>query len=141
MKRSLLVLALMGFSAAASAEMVVEDAYVRAPPPGAPAGSAYMVLRNTADATVDLVGAESAAAGKITLHSTMNHGGMMHMMETETVAVPAGGEVVLQSGGMHLMLEQLTDEVVPGKEIELTLKFSDGSSVVVSAPVRSVLDE
>jgi len=39
------------------------------------------------------------------------------------------------------MLEELSAELVPGSEVELSLQFSDGSTVSLQAPVRSVLDE
>jgi len=141
MKRILLSLALTGACALAQADIVVEDAYVRAPPPGGAAGSAYMKLRNTADAEVALVGAASNAAGKVTLHDTMDHGDMLHMMSISSLNVPAKGELLLKSGGAHLMLEELSAELVPGSEVELSLQFSDGSTVSLQAPVRSVLDE
>jgi copper(I)-binding protein len=141
MKRSLLALTLLSLSALAQAEIVVEDAYVRATPPGGAAGSAYMTLRNTGDAAVDLVGAQSAAAGKVSLHSSMNHNGMVMMMSATSMVIPPQGELVLESGGAHLMLEELNGALEPGGEAALTLNFSDGSSVAVQAPVRSVLDE
>jgi copper(I)-binding protein len=141
MKRSLLALTLLSLSALAQAEIVVEDAYVRAPTPGGEAGSAYMTLRNTAAAAVDLVGAQSAAAGKVTLHGTMNHNGMIMMMAATSMKIPAQGELKLESGGSHLMLEDLKGALEPGKEVALTLNFGDGSTVTVQAPVRSVLDE
>ncbi|MDR2212396.1 MAG: copper chaperone PCu(A)C [Pseudomonadales bacterium] len=141
MQRILFALSLLSLSALAQAEILVEDAYVRAPPPGGGAGAAYMTLRNTADAAVDLTGAQTPAAGKVSLHNTMNHDGMMMMMPTAKFTIPAQGAFVLQSGASHLMLEQLSETLVPGSEITLTLQFGDGSSVSAQLPVRSVLDE
>ncbi|MDR0779262.1 MAG: copper chaperone PCu(A)C [Pseudomonadales bacterium] len=141
MPRFLLAFMLLNLSALAQAEIVVENAYVRAPPPGGEVGAAYMLLRNTAKDAVALVGAQSSAAHQVTLHSSMNHNGMMHMMTTSSLSIPAQGALVLKSGGAHLMLEELEGTLEPGGDVALTLHFDDGSSVSIQAPVRSVLDE
>ena len=65
-------------SAGLHAELVVEDAWVRALPPGVPNASAYMTLRNTGAADVVLTGASSPIAASVQLHATMDHGGMLH---------------------------------------------------------------
>lgn len=134
-------LVLLSFCSAALAEIEVSDAYVRGLPPGVVNTSAYMTLRNTGTAAVDLTGARSSIATSVTLHDTMNHEGMLHMTHVNKATVPAGGELVLMSGGMHLMLMQLSEQPAVGSAVELVLQFSDGSELSVQAPVRSVLDE
>ncbi|HWK54465.1 MAG TPA: copper chaperone PCu(A)C [Hyphomicrobiales bacterium] len=140
-KHALLALCLSSLSLAAHADIHVEDAYVRALPPGTPTTAAYMRLSNDSDAAVALVGATSPVAGKVTMHSTMNHNGMMHMMPNTKLEIPANGSLVLESGGRHLMLEELAAPLAAGTEIELTLQFDDGSATTLQVPVRSVLDE
>jgi periplasmic copper chaperone A len=135
------LLLLTCLSTAAFAELVVEDAYVRGLPPGVDTTSAYMTLRNTSDADLQLTGAASPIAREVTLHTTMNHDGMLHMQHVQSVTIPAHGELVLESGGIHLMLAGLKQSVVEGTAVELTLQFADGSTQQLSLPVRSVLDE
>ncbi|MES2625508.1 MAG: copper chaperone PCu(A)C [Pseudomonadota bacterium] len=128
-------------NSAAFAELVVEDAYVRGLPPGVDNTSAYMTLRNTGDVALELTGASSPIAGSAMFHTTMNHDGMLHMQHVMSVNIPAHGEVVLESGGLHLMLTELKQNPVAGTTVTLTLQFADGSSHEISLPVRSVLDE
>ena len=123
------------------ADLGVEDAWVRGLPPGVANASAYMTLTNTGAEDVVLTGASSPIAGSVLLHSTMNHDGMLHMTHIESVTVPAGGAVKLETGGTHLMLMELSATPVPGDEVELTLQYADGSAQTVRLPVRSVLDE
>lgn len=123
------------------AEVIVEDAWIRRLPPGVPNASAYMTLTNTGTEDVVLTGATSPIAGSVMLHGTMNHDGVLHMMHLESVAIPAGGEFKLESGGTHLMLMELTGSPTTGTEVELTLQFADGTSHLLRLPVRSVLDE
>jgi copper(I)-binding protein len=123
------------------AELVVENGYVRGLPPGVDTTSAYMTLRNTGDTDLELTGAASPIAGEVTLHTTMNHDGMLHMQHVESVSIPARGELLLESGGLHLMLAELKQSVVEGTNVELTLQFANGTTHQLSLPVRSVLDE
>jgi copper(I)-binding protein len=123
------------------AEVIVTDAWIRGLPPGVTNASAYMTLANTGTEAVTLTGATSPIAGSVTLHGTMNHDGMLHMMSLQSVAIPAGAELKLESGGTHLMLMDLKAAPTPGTSVELTLQFADGTSQVLQLPVRSVLDE
>ncbi|MGV3591216.1 MAG: copper chaperone PCu(A)C [Gammaproteobacteria bacterium] len=139
--KTLCALALLSVSAGLHAELVVDDAWVRGLPPGVANTAAYMTLRNTGNEDVVLTGATSPIAGSVQLHDTMDHGGMLHMAHVESLTVPAGGEVKLASGGLHLMLMELTAMPAPDSNVELTLQFSDGTSQALVLPVRSVLDE
>jgi periplasmic copper chaperone A len=139
--RYLFALPLLLAAATLHAELVVEDAWVRGLPPGVDNASAYMTLTNTGSEEVVLTGATSPIAGTVTLHGTMNHGGMLHMTHLESVAIPAGSALKLESGGTHLMLMELKQTPMPGTEVELTLQFADGTTEALQLPVRSVLDE
>ena len=55
------------------------------------------------------------------------------------VDVAAKGEAALAPGGNHVMLIGLTQQLKEGQQVDLTLKFSDGSSQQLTAPVRSVM--
>lgn len=132
---------MLGIATPALAELVVEAAYVRGMPPGVDNTSAYMVLKNPGAEPVILTGANSPVAGAVTLHSTMNHNGMLHMQHVSSATIPAQGELILASGGMHLMLTQLRQVPKVGELVELTLQFADGSTQTLTLPVRSVLDE
>jgi periplasmic copper chaperone A len=139
--RLLAALPVILFSAEACAELLVDNAWVRGLPPGVANASAYMTLTNTGNEDIVLTGASSPIAGSVLLHSTMNHDGMLHMTEVETLTIPAGAEVRLESGGTHLMLTALKQTPTPGTDVELTLEFADGETRALQLPVRSVLDE
>ena len=123
------------------AELIIEGAYVRGLPPGTANTSAYMTIRNTSDQDMTLAGAESAIATSVMLHASIMQEGMMRMEHLAAAAIPAGGELVLKSGGTHLMLLNLQSMPMPGSMVPLTLRFGDGSQLELSVPVRSVLEE
>lgn len=139
--RTKLPLLLLCTVAPALAEVSVENAWVRGLPPGVGTTSAYMTLVNDGSEPVELTGVSTVAAGQALLHGVMDHGGMLHMMALDSLTVPAGGELRLESRGSHIMLADLPAELVVGSTVELVLEFADGRTLAVTAPVRSVLDE
>ena len=76
---------------------------------------------------------------RVEIHSMTHEDGQMRMRQVEQVPLPAGGWVVLESGGLHLMLMGLSNSPRTGDSIDLTLHFADGSVRAVSAPVRKDL--
>jgi copper(I)-binding protein len=138
--KSLILPVILG-ACPAMAEIIVQEAYVRGLPPGVTNTAAYMTLRNTGDVPLALTGAATDIAGMTMLHRTVARDGMMHMEHVEAIEIPAQGELKLESGGLHLMLMNLKSTPMPGTAVALTLAFADGTTVAVSAPVRSVLDE
>lgn len=142
MKASRLLLALsLAASAAAwaagSADTIqVVDAYVRAAPPGARATGAFMTLKNAGGADAKLVKAESAAARSVELHTHIDDNGVMEMRPVASIDIKAQGEVALKPGGYHIMLIDPTASLKPGDKVAFTLRFADGSSKQVEAPVK-----
>ncbi|HEX8988559.1 MAG TPA: copper chaperone PCu(A)C [Rhodocyclaceae bacterium] len=142
MKASRLFLALsMALSAAAfaagSADSVqVLNPYVRATPPGAKATGAFMTLKNDGAADAKLVKAESAAAKLVQLHSHVDVGGVMQMREVPAIDVKAKGETQLKPGSFHIMLIDPAAQLKPGDKVNFTLRFADGSSKQIEAPVK-----
>ncbi len=60
----------------------------------------------------------------------------MMMREVSSIDVPAGGEVVLEPGGMHVMLLELPDPLEAGETFDLTLVTDAGDEIVIDVEVR-----
>lgn len=69
-------------------------------------------------------------------HGGGTGGGMMEMRPVDRIVVPAGGEVVLEPGGLHVMLLDLAAPLEAGSSVELTLEFEESGEQVVTADVR-----
>jgi len=140
---SLLVLSLAAFSGsvlaeAASDQVAVSEAYVRAVPPGQPNSAAFMEITNGSGVDHALVGGSSPAAEVLELHTHTLEDGMMRMRQVEKIDLPAGQSVKLQPGGLHVMLIGLKQNLVPDEHVPITLKYDDGSEVTLEAPVRKL---
>lgn len=140
MFKQLCVLTAAGLlSVAAFAEGVsVTDPHVRLVPPTAENTGVFMLLKNPGAKDVKLVGAASPAAKKVELHTVVKEGEVMKMRPVPEIAVKAGGETALKPGGFHVMLLGLNQPLKEGEAVPVTLKFDDGSSQELQAPVRPI---
>ena len=118
MKMILLAFALC-FPASAHAQVTADKAWVRGTVPGQTATGAFMQLKSAQDTR--LVGARSAAAGAVEIHSMTSEGGVMKMRPVTAVDLPAGKPVELKPGGFHMMLLDLKKTVKEGDSVPITL--------------------
>ena len=125
------------FSTAAWAgDIDVDGAYFRASGAMAKAGAAFMTITNNTDHEIHLVGASSDIAKMVELHTHLMEDGLMKMVEIEGgIYIPAGVTHALERGGDHVMFMGLTEVPAEGGMVMLTLKFEDGTMVMVHAPV------
>lgn len=119
----------------AAPAVTVGDPYARASV--TPASAAFMTLKNSDTVPHALVGVTSAAAGTIEIH-TMATGadGAMEMRPLPRLDLAPGATATLAPGGMHVMLIGLVRPLAEGDTVELVLKFEDGTTLPVRAPVR-----
>jgi copper(I)-binding protein len=128
-----------GLQATALAETIeVQDAYVRAVPPGQPNSAAFMRITNHGGDDRALLAAASDQAEVVELHTHRMEDGMMRMRQVEQIELPAGERVTLEPGGLHVMLIGLTETLAPGDQVALTLGFDDGSNQTLSLPVKRI---
>lgn len=127
-------------SAAGSPQLpVVMDAWVRMPAAGQTTAAAYVTFVNPGDVDVALLGVTSST-GEAELHETVaDADGVMRMQHRrDGFVVPAGGELVMAPGGIHVMLG---DVDVLGlalvDAVELTFDFGPLGPVVAAAVVRN----
>jgi len=83
-----------------------------------------------------LVGAASPAAGSTEIHEMKMDGGIMKMRAIPRLELPAGKPVQLGPGGYHVMLIGLKQPLQESERVALTLRFDDGSTKKLEAPVR-----
>ena len=98
----------------------------------------FGTLSNHSDADVTLESAEVDVDADAELHEVVQEAGSSVMQEVDGgLEIPAGGELNLEPGGYHIMLVELGEPITPGQDLELTLRFSDGSETVTTVPARA----
>lgn len=130
---------LTGWLHAGVPSVEVQNAWLRAVPPGSPATAGYLTLINRGSTDLTLTGATSNIAGEVKpmiTTTTKVNGQEVHGMEfVKFLMIPAGGRLELKPGGDHLMFLQLS-RVPQAKEIvPVTLKFG-ADELSLEIPVR-----
>lgn len=122
-------------------QLSVSDAYVRAPVAQRDVTAAFMTIENGSATALTLQSASSSAAKRVEIHQHTHTDGMMRMRQVEHIDIPAQATVALEPGGYHMMLIGIKPELRDQENVELSLNFSNGETLRLSAPVRSVLDD
>ena len=100
------------------------------------AGAVYFTIVNGTESSDRLMSASTAAARKAEVHNHINDAGVMKMRKVDSVEIAAGGHVMFEPGGYHLMLFGLETPLEDGTDIEVTLQFEKAGAVKVVAPVK-----
>ncbi len=114
----------------------VADAVLVAPAGDAPAAM-YLTLTNSGDIADTLTAIETAVAERAELHRSMEHEGMVHMEPVGPLEVPSRGEIRMEPGGYHVMLNGVRSALVPGDTVVATVILSHGGRVPLRARVIS----
>ena len=125
-KTVLLMFILLNLSVSASeTDVSVEDAWLRAAPPGAHMLAAYATVVNQGDGPIDLVGADSEAFGMTEIHRTVEVDGVFKMKEQKRLWIGAGDSLSMNPGGLHIMLMKPKQSLDVGDTVDITLQFED----------------
>lgn len=153
MRRSTTVLAvILSFSAAAAfaggeretfhagreGETPVNNAWIRASAPGDRMGAGYMLIRNRNDRPKRLLAVRSDLAERVEIHTQRMVDGLSRMERVPYVEVPAGGEVVFEPGGLHIMFMGLREPFAEGDVHRLVLEFDTIDPIEVDFVVEPI---
>ena len=99
--------------------------------------AAYLVLTNKGGTEDRLLSVRCDFVKAAELHRSMMNDGVMSMSPVENIAVPAGEQVELKPGGLHIMLIGLSRELNAGDVVSLTLVFEISGEKIIQAEVRA----
>lgn len=113
----------------------VENPWARPTVQGQAGGGGFLRLVGGA-ANDRLVAASSEMAGRVELHTMKMEGDVMRMRQVDAIEVPAGKNVDLAPGGLHLMFMDLKAPLKTGTSFPMTLRFEKAGEVQVSVKVQ-----
>ena len=132
--------ALLALATASFAQTTVKDAWVRGTVAQQKASGAFMQITSAQGGK--LVAASSPVAGVVEVHEMAMEGTTMRMRAVPSLELPAGKTVELKSGGYHVMLMDLKQQLKAGDTVPLSLvvEGKDGKreTIEVKAPVRAL---
>ncbi len=96
----------------------------------------YMFIENIGDSDDTLIAAASPISNMVQIHQTTVTDGVAQMGEIEGgLQIPAGTVAELRPGGYHIMLMELTADLVEGETIPVTLIFASGTEITLEVPI------
>jgi copper(I)-binding protein len=119
-----------------TAMLVVQNPWIRKPPPGLETVAVYFTLKNASTRAVFIVGVKSPLATSAMIHESSMADGQARMRMRDRVTVPAGNDVAFVPEGLHVMLSGLSKPLNVGDKVPLTLELDHGGSVDFVAIVR-----
>ena len=139
-RKPLAAAALLALATASLAQTTVKDAWVRGTVPQQKASGAFMQITSAQGGK--LVAASSPVASVVEVHEMAMEGTTMRMRAIPALELPAGKTVELKSGGYHVMLMDLKQQLKAGDTVPLALVVEgrDGKreTIEVKAPVRAL---
>ena len=135
--KHLLTASLLFVSLAATAEIIIKDAWVRTTVAEQKVTGAFMQI--TSDKAVKLVAANSPAAETTEVHEMSMQGDVMKMRQVNEVVIDAGKSVELKPGSYHIMLMNLKKPVQAGSIVNLNLEFldTDGKKQIIKVKAEA----
>jgi copper(I)-binding protein len=120
-----------GPSSGSAPELSVDSAYMPQPVSDAMAAG-FLTVTNDGGTADELTSVTSRAAGQVTVHQTVDG----TMREVDGLKIPAHGRLVLESGGSHLMFDELKQRPKEGETVSVELRFAHSDPVTVTMPVK-----
>lgn len=136
MKQGLLGLILLLPALVWADGLTTEQGWIRWVPPVSPNSAGYLMLHNESDQDRVLVGASSAVAEAVELHTVIQQQGASTMQRLKQLAVPKQDCVMFEPGGNHIMFIGLKQPLVLGQVVKVSLQFANGDTLDVDLMVK-----
>jgi periplasmic copper chaperone A len=121
----------MGSLLAGEPNIKVEGAWIRAVPPSASDTAIYFTIINSGKEKLALKGGTTPIADSvepmITTKSGQGASQRLGMEAVDSLEIPAGGKLVLEPGGNHLMVMGLKKHPVEGEKVNISIKLEPGN--------------
>ena len=129
----------------ASDALHVMNAKIQMPVKAAKVMAGYATLMNHGAQDKEVTAISSDAFQRIEMHKTEIENDVAKMRKQKSLLVMKNESLLLERGGLHLMLIQPVEELNTGDEVVVSFEFKDGStqavSFIVDEPVSNTGDD
>ena len=128
-----------GYSTMEHGSLVIENIMIRAVPDTMRVTAGFLKITNKGNQEDRLMDITADFAGRSELHTMAMENGIMKMRPlVDGIVIPAGGEVILEPGGLHLMFMKMTSVPALGDMKEVTLHFELAGPITLMVPVKKI---
>lgn len=120
-------------------DLMLSGAFTRATLPRAPVGGAFVTITNQGASDDRLISATAPVGSEVQIHEMAHANGVMTMRQlADGLPIPAGQSVALEPGGYHLMLMGLTEPLIQGETLDITLRFEQAGDVTLPFAIGAI---
>lgn len=117
----------------------IRDAWIRTALQGGNSALYFVIHNYSADD--ELVGVSTEIADAAEMHESSMVDDVMQMRMVESVPLASGEDVEFESGGLHVMLIGVKEELKAGDTVEVVLHFKNSVDIRLQVPVQEGADE
>lgn len=132
-----LLSALLFSSLAQAQSLMFHNAWSPEAPPVAPVMAGYVQIDNNGDQDIAITGASCPDFNKVEIHDMKHQDGMMRMIKQDKLVIPAGKQVDLAPGGLHMMLMKPKHPIKNGDKLPVTFQLDNGETAEVNFVVKA----
>jgi copper(I)-binding protein len=115
----------------------VLDAYQPERPGFMSMNAGYLKIQSLSDKDVYIVSVSSPDYQSVSIHNSIQVDGMHEMVSVDSLKIPSGKKIVLEPGGLHLMLHMPAEHRKAGDFTTITFTLDDGSNMTFKLAVRA----
>lgn len=119
-------------------DLAIETPWARASIGVSRPAAAYLTIRNEGSKPEVLTGVSTSASKMAEVHEVTMVDGISRMGPAGAITIPAGSEVSLKPGGLHVMMMKLKQPLEKGESLDLTLTFKNTGPVEVLVPILGI---
>ena len=123
---------------ASAGEVALHEAWARASVGAMKTSAVYLTLEVTGDQVERLIAAASPIAEVAALHTHVMDGDIARMRPVAAIEIAPGASIVLEPGGLHIMLTGLEQSLVEGETLPLSLTFERAGTVELEVPIKGM---
>ena len=105
-------------------------------PPVASVMVAYMHIKNNTNKEKTISQISSPQFKRVEVHKMSMANGMMNMKQLKALTIKAQQTIILESGGIHVMLIKPLKPLKHNDKVTLTFKFASGASTIINTFVK-----
>ena len=127
---------LLTLSAHADNRLRFEDAVIPEAPPGAKTMAAYLTINNPSDSSTTIIEVSSHEFDTAEIHRSTVKNGVAKMEHVSQLTIPAKSQVIMSPGGLHIMLIDPVQPLLPGELVSLRFKENNGTEHSVTLKIK-----
>lgn len=121
--------------------LTFKQVWIAEAPPVSKVLAAYMVISNPSDEAMEILSATAEGFEDTAFHKTIMEGGVARMRHQSSLLIEAGKELVLEPGGMHMMLFNPHKPLKAGDSVILRFTLASGDIISTRATVKKAIAE